>query len=577
MCTSSSVPRPGPDRDVNGMRFRTRVLVALIIVAVVPLIGLAIGVRREMDRRLTAQYEARASGVADVTRDELTRESASIADRLASLCGEIAQDNRLRLAIAVHDPSERGYLLDYAGEAMRLTGLAMLQIQDSAGRILSSGHFRNEFDRLEPDLPALLAAAPAGAALVDARTASGPMRVIARADSLRLAGRRLTIVGGLAVTPGSLRALAPDSEFNVTLIVDSAARSGDAATRAMDVAFPFIGWPAEAADTGRRSILPARFVITHSTDELTALRWSLDQWVAAAIALGILTALIGAGWLATQVSSPLSRLAEATTRLDLDRLDVAFGTDRADEVGDLSRLLDIMTRRLRASAARVRESERRATIGDVARQVNHDVKNGLVPIRHVLRHLAHVQREDPERLASVFAERRATLDASVDYLDALARNYARLSHAVVHQPCDLNALARAAAASAAADDRVSVRLELDPSAPIVTADALLLRRVLDNLVSNAVDAVAACGGAVTIGTDGASAAGVRLLIRDTGPGMTEAQLARAFEDFHTTKPNGVGLGLSIVRRLTGDLGAALRVQTAPGQGTMVEVELPRIR
>jgi signal transduction histidine kinase len=57
--------------------------------------------------------------------------------------------------------------------------------------------------------------------------------------------------------------------------------------------------------------------------------------------------------------------------------------------------------------------------------------------------------------------------------------------------------------------------------------------------------------------------------------MTEAELARAFEDFHTTKPNGVGLGFSIVRRLVVDLGAALRVDTAPGQGTTVEVELPR--
>lgn len=170
------------------MRFRTRVLVALSTVAVVPLIGLALGVRREMDRRLTMQYEARASGLTGVTRDELTHESESIADRLVSLRDAVTQDNRLRLAVALHDATERGYLLDYAGEAMRLTGLSMLQIQDSAGRILSSGHFRNEFDRLEPDLPALLAAAPGGAALVDARTASGPMRVIARTDSLRLAG-----------------------------------------------------------------------------------------------------------------------------------------------------------------------------------------------------------------------------------------------------------------------------------------------------------------------------------------------------------------------------------------------------
>ena len=77
----------------------------------------------------------------------------------------------------------------------------------------------------------------------------------------------------------------------------------------------------------------------------------------------------------------------------------------------------------------MREAERRATVGDVARQVNHDVKNGLVPIRHVLRHLAQVEREEPERLATVFAERRTTLDASVEYLDALARNYARLEQA----------------------------------------------------------------------------------------------------------------------------------------------------
>ena len=260
------------------MRFRTRVLVALITVAVVPLIGLALGVRRGMDRRLAMQYEARASGLTGVTRDELTHESESIADRLASLRDAVTQDNRLRLAVALHDATERGYLLDYAGEAMRMTGLSMLQIQDSAGRILSSGHFRNEFDRLEPDLPALLAAAPGGAALVDARTASGPMRVIARTDSLRLAGHRLTIVGGVAVTPASLRALAPDSEFGVALVVDDV--TGDANRTAGVVAFPFIGWPAGVADTGRRSILPARFVITHSTGELMALRRSLDQWFA---------------------------------------------------------------------------------------------------------------------------------------------------------------------------------------------------------------------------------------------------------------------------------------------------------
>jgi signal transduction histidine kinase len=551
------------------MRFRVRVLLALVVLAVTPLIGIAIGVRHELERRLTADYDSRAAILAGGVRDRLSHESSTIAERLTSLRGAITDNNRLRLAIAQHDPSDRGYLLDYAGDAMRLAGLSMLQIEDSTGRIISSGHFRTEFDRLEPDLPTLLAAAPGGAAIVDARTAEGPLRVIARVDSLRVGGHRVTLVGGTEVDAHFLRSLAPDSEFTVSLATDSSAGPGNAS----DLSFPFIGGPG-SADSGRRTLSQARLVIAHSTADLVAVRQAVDQWLVAAVAFAILMALIAAAWLASQVSRPLSRLADLTTKVDFDRLDVAFATDRSDEVGDLSRLLDTMTRRLRASATRVREAEHRATVGDFARQVNHDVKNGLVPIRHVLRHLAQVEREDPAHLASVFAERRETLDASVEYLDALARNYARLSRPIVRERCDLNALVQIVAASASADDRMSVRLELDSRAPVVSTDSLVVRRILDNLVSNALDAAGPCGGSVTIATGVGSTArstAARVVVSDTGPGMTEAQLARAFDDFHTTKPTGTGLGLSIVRRLATDIGATLRVDTAPNRGTTVEV------
>jgi signal transduction histidine kinase len=56
--------------------------------------------------------------------------------------------------------------------------------------------------------------------------------------------------------------------------------------------------------------------------------------------------------------------------------------------------------------------------------------------------------------------------------------------------------------------------------------------------------------------------------------MSDDQLARAFDDFYTTKPNGTGLGLSIVRRLVTDLGAALTLDTTPGQGTRVCITFP---
>ena len=67
---------------------------------------------------------------------------------------------------------------------------------------------------------------------------------------------------------------------------------------------------------------------------------------------------------------------------------------------------------------------------------------------------------------------------------------------------------------------------------------------------------------------------VRIVVGDTGRGMSEEQLARAFDDFFTTKPDGTGLGLSVVRRLTTDLDGSVRVESAPGQGTVFTIELP---
>jgi signal transduction histidine kinase len=124
----------------------------------------------------------------------------------------------------------------------------------------------------------------------------------------------------------------------------------------------------------------------------------------------------------------------------------------------------------------------------------------------------------------------------------------------------------------------TLRAAPDPALPAVSADPLVLRRILENLVGNAIDSLAGrSDGLVTIGTeavDGAEPAQVRVTVTDTGPGMSRAELDRAFDDFHTTKDGGTGLGLSIVRRLVLDLGGALRIETAPGAGTRAIVELP---
>ena len=557
------------------MNFRTRLFLGILVAVLLPLGALAFGVRREMERRLSAEYEGRVGSMAEVIAADLARESGAVAARLRALSDDLGRNNRFRLAALQGDPSSRRYLLDYAGDAMKVSGLAMLQIQDSAGRILSSGHFRNEFDQLQPELPRLLSTARDSMTLVRTRTPEVPLVVLARVDSFRVGGRRFSIVGGIEAESRLLDRLARGRDLEVSLRYPGVEEPTAAGARVVrEIRLPYLDLlhgDSAALDT-------ARFLVTQSLGTLEALQRSVDRWFLLAVGLTVAAALALAGWLSSRISRPLRELAQKTSQIDLDRLDQSFDSDRQDEIGALSRLLGGMTERIRSSSARLREAERRAAVGDLARQVNHDIKNGLAPIRNVLRHFSQVARQDPALLPAVFEERKGTLESSVEYLETLARNYARLSPTIERTPCDVNTVVEEVLRNTVADG-TSLHVNLTPRLPRALGDPLMLRRILENLVGNAVDSLGGrAGGAVTVTTEPAGgdggAVGVRIVVADTGSGMSRKELDHAFDDFYTTKAEGTGLGLSIVRRLILDLNGTLRVETEPGSGTRFVVELP---
>ena len=555
------------------MSFRARVLAGFGVVVLVPLVVFGVRVRADMADRLTAEYQRRVASLAAVIRADLSRDSSGIAARLDALKEAIAMDNKFRRAAL--EGVERAYLLDYAGSAMRFTGLSMLLIQDDQGRIISSGHFRNEYDRLEPDLPRLLAVAPGGMALVEARTAEAALLALARVDSLRLGGRRFTLVGGVAVDSSFLARLAPDSELTVApaLPSDTLVRVDTAAHVVSALAVPFVA----LGDSAR--LREARIVVTHSLAPLAALRRRVDAAFVAAALLTAAIALLLASWLSSLISRPLGELARRTAEIDMERLDVTFESERADEIGMLTRLLGAMTERLRVGAAQLREAERRIAVGDLARQVNHDIKNGLIPIRNVVRHLLDAARAGPDQLAAAWRDRQATVESSVSYLEQLATNYARLYPQPGRKPCDVNDAVRETIRRVGDASRGELRTELADELPAVHTDPVVLRRILENLVGNAFDSLESRSGTVTVLTARAAGADdgrpvVRITVADTGKGMSREELNRAFDDFYTTKPGGTGLGLSIVRRLVLDANGALRVETEPGGGSKFIVELP---
>jgi signal transduction histidine kinase len=561
------------------MSFRTRLFIGFSVAVLIPLGLLGYGVRREMERRLTAQYQRRIAEATQAVQVDVAREGESIATRLAALAGDLESDNRFRLALTRGDAADRRYLLDYAGGAMRLTGLSLLQVQDSAGRVMSSGHFRNEYDRMEPELARVLENASGFPVLVRARTAEGSFVALTRVDSLRVAGARVVLVGGLEAEHRLLGRLVRDPELAVELVYPGGGQSArDTLDRRLVGALPLLYLDLLPGAVTRPDT--AHLLLRQSSATLIALRRSVDAWFLVALAATVVLALLGAAWLASRISRPLLQLSNKTAAIDLDRLDQDFSSERDDEVGALSRLLGAMVERLRLGTSRLREAERRIAMGDLARQVNHDVKNGLVPIRNVLRHLAREAETRPESLAAVFTERKATLDSSVDYLETLARNYARLSPAIAREPCDVNDVV-SELAQITSSPNAPVRTSLDPALPRVLSDRLVLRRILENLVTNALDSLGARPeSGVVVSTEALPHDGgqpqVRIVVADTGAGMSHDQLDRAFEDFYTTKESGTGLGLSIVRRLVLDLGGVLRVDTEPGAGTRVTIELPAI-
>ncbi len=549
------------------MTFRLRLTLALLAIAALPLAVLGYGVRREMSVRLDADAARRVAAAADALRARLAGTLDAERTRVQALARELAGDNRFRLAIASETSAERRWLVHWTQSAMQASGFAMLLVHDSAGRILSAGHSRTDIGRDALAVSQAIAESPMGAAVVDVRTPDGTARALATSATFAVRSARYTIVGGGSLDSLNVLAFSPDRSVTALLVTgDSSAPEGAVTATTIPYVDATTTRPTEAA---RLLLLPDR-------GPAEALKASVARWILIALIGTLLLAIGSAALLGRLVSAPLVALAERTSRLDLDRLDQRFATGRTDELGALERTLDALASRLHTSVGRLKEVERAAATGELARQVNHDIKNGLTPIRNVLRHLAQTAERDPSGFAAIYAERSATLESSVAYLDALARNYARLSPSLGRGPTDARAVVLEVARGVTA---TAVDVRMPEALPPIGVDAVVFRRIVDNVVSNAVDALEGRPGGIIISAESAGDGAerrVRLTITDTGRGMTRDELEQAFNDFHTTEPTGTGLGLSVVRRLLADVGGSLRAESTPGAGSTFTVEIPAI-
>lgn len=574
------------------MNLRGQILIGAVLLSLLPLLLAGWIARRGVQQRFAELDTRRVTTQSQTVLADLDRRGEILARRLDGLAEGITADDRFWLAAVGGREDLRPYLLDYAGQHLEMLDLDMLQIQDATGVILSSGHFRNAFGLKEKELPRLLGLAPQGQALVAAQTPAESFLVLAQQRQVTMGDHILHLIGGLRLEPSQLSELTGDDDLNVALVWPGGALATDPdlAERLarekdllkLDFLLDREGYLLRSTDLAMIQddrLTSARLLVLHDQSFLHGLLGDMNRWLGLVILLTVVVSMIFSVVFSHRISRPLRKLAARTEGLDLDRLEGDFDSNRRDEVGRLTRLLGDLTRRLRDGVSRLKEAERRATLGEMARQVNHDVRNGITPLRNVLSHLDEVCAQQPDQLAKIYGQRQGTLREGLAYLEGLAANYARLSPVHGAGACDLSGIATAALAAASTDPSVLLVDKVTRGLPPVHADPVSLRRILDNLLRNALESLPAGQGTVTLGAQlgidpQLNEERLLVVIQDTGCGIPAADLDKIWNDFFTTKVDGTGLGLSNVRRLVADCAGTIKVTSEPGHGTTFTLSLP---
>ncbi len=572
------------------LSFRRRLVIAGVVVAWIPVLCLGLLVRYAGVRRLAEANEQRMRERGDRLAEAWTSGAAFLENRLEALGRLLTEDNSVRIAARTgNGPVLQEAMARFASAG----GLDAAYLLDATGTILAASHFRGDAGRHDPGLLEL--ADRAGVPVVT-RTAFPDSlgTVLNRARRFDVGGVEVIgVVGeGLAGTGvlsvgGEVSLLAEGVEGAGVILVAGPEPAGNDGGKLGGREFQGrrgIGrvlWRGGGDGAPGAEFVPVDLVIVWDDPVLADLVRSFDRVLVLSLAGAALVAVVLGRFMARRLSGPVERLASTARRVHLGRLDTAFPRGGARELERLGFFLNGMMRRIREGVAKVREAEKRATLGELARQVNHDVRNGLVPIRNVVSHLAEARRSGPAELAGAFDARAPTLAASLDYLGELADQYRAVAVHGARDRSELRAVARSVAeANQNLPAGVHVAADLGGEPAWVEMDALSLRRVVENIVSNAVTALGSRGGKVRLSVEAERIDGCpsyRLTISDDGPGIPVEARDRVFEPFFTTRSGGTGLGLAIARRLVRDLGGDIRLESEEGRGTRVAVILKAAR
>ena len=287
-----------------------------------------------------------------------------------------------------------------------------------------------------------------------------------------------------------------------------------------------------------------------------------------------------AGIIALFITNRITRsftfISEKMKAVNLGQLNEAIDWKRNDEIGDLVNEYNKMVSKLDESAAALAKSEREGAWREMARQVAHEIKNPLTPMKLSLQYLQKSIANKSANVETLTAKVAETLVEQIEHLSYIAGEFSQFANIgnPKNEIFDLTEVIKLVTQLHLVDDRIHINLHVDEKPVMVMADRTHINRLFTNLILNAMQAIPAERNVQIDIDEIITGNAVLIKVTDNGSGIDEALQSKIFTPNFTTKTSGTGLGLAMSKGIVEQAKGKIWFETETGVGTTFFVELP---
>jgi two-component system, NtrC family, nitrogen regulation sensor histidine kinase NtrY len=281
--------------------------------------------------------------------------------------------------------------------------------------------------------------------------------------------------------------------------------------------------------------------------------------------------------ISNRITHPLTLLQAKLSRVELGRKNEMLEWKDNDEIGGLIAQYNRMILELGESAQRLAESERESAWREMAKQVAHEIKNPLTPIKLQVQMLDRAFNENPEQFELRYRQFSRMLIEQIETLNNIATEFSRFGIMPKPQFEKVNLFKVLEDAvhlfRNSSQAEISLTAEMGIST-IVNGDKEQLLRVFNNLLKNALQAIPEERRGWIRVTINEVNGKLKVLVRDNGIGISESERRMIFVPNFTTKSGGMGLGLSMVKSILETMGASISFESILEEGTVFRIDFP---